>query len=43
MLLGGLSISEPEKLLQQRGGGVVRYFYVYKLKDCKKIPTPLIP
>lgn len=36
-------IEKPETLLQQRGGGVVRYFYVYQLKDCIKIPTPLIP
>jgi hypothetical protein len=37
------TIEKPEKLLQQRGGGVVRYFYVYKLKECKKIPAPLVP
>jgi len=36
-------IDPPEKLLQQRGGGVVRYFYIYRLKQCKQIPTPLIP
>jgi hypothetical protein len=36
------TIELPEKLLQQRGGGVVRYFYIYKLKNCKKIPSPLI-
>jgi hypothetical protein len=36
------TIDQPEKLLQQRGGGVVRYFYVYKLKGCKKIPSPLL-
>lgn len=36
------TVEKPEKLLQQRGGGVVRYFYVYKLKGCKQIPKPLI-
>jgi hypothetical protein len=36
-------IDPPEKLYQQRGGGVVRYFYIYRLKQCQQIPTPLIP
>ena len=30
----------PVELKQIRSGKVVRYFYVYRLKDCKKIPAP---
>ena len=36
-------IEPAEKLKQQRGGGVVRYFYIYRLRNCKKIPDPLLP
>lgn len=36
-------IEPAEKLKQQRGGGVVRYFYIYRLRNCKKVPAPLLP
>jgi hypothetical protein len=32
------SIQAPVQINQIRNGGVVRYFYVYRLKGCKKIP-----
>lgn len=36
-------IEPAEKLKQQRGGGVVRYFYIYRLRNCKKVPDVLLP
>ena len=27
---------------QKRGGGIVRYFYVYRMKNCKKLPLPVL-
>jgi 4-amino-4-deoxy-L-arabinose transferase-like glycosyltransferase len=36
------SIQAPVQIDQIRNGGVVRYFYVYRLKGCKKIPIELI-
>jgi hypothetical protein len=36
------SIQSPVQINQNRNGGVVRYFYVYRLKGCKKIPQELI-
>jgi hypothetical protein len=36
------SIQAPVQINQIRNGGVVRYFYVYRLKGCKKIPQELI-
>jgi len=36
------SIEAPVQINQIRNGGVVRYFYVYRLKGCKKIPQELI-
>lgn len=36
------SIQAPVQINQIRNGGVVRYFYVYRLKGCKKIPEVLI-
>jgi hypothetical protein len=36
------SIQTPVQINQIRNGGVVRYFYVYRLKGCKKIPQELI-
>jgi hypothetical protein len=36
------NIQSPVQINQIRNGGVVRYFYVYRLKGCKKIPTELI-
>ena len=35
-------IEAPVQINQIRNGGVVRYFYVYRLKGCKKIPIELI-
>jgi hypothetical protein len=36
------SIQAPVQINQIRNGGVVRYFYVYRLKGCKKIPIEQI-
>jgi hypothetical protein len=36
------SIEVPVKINQIRNGGIVRYFFVYRLKGCKKIPQELI-
>jgi hypothetical protein len=36
------SIQAPVQINQIRNGGAVRYFYVYRLKGCKKIPQELI-
>lgn len=37
------TIEKPRVINQIRSGGVVRYFYVYRLKDCKLLPKPLLP
>jgi hypothetical protein len=36
------TILPPVELKQIRNGGVVRYFYIYRLKNCKKVPDPLL-
>lgn len=36
------TILPPVELRQIRNGGVVRYFYIYRLKNCKKVPAPLL-
>jgi hypothetical protein len=36
------NIQPPVQIKQNRNGGVVRFFYVYRLKGCKKIPEVLI-
>lgn len=36
------NIEAPVQINQIRNGGIVRYFYVYRLKGCKKIPQELI-
>lgn len=36
------SIEEPVVINQTRSGGVVRYFYVYRLKGCKIIPGQIL-
>jgi len=33
------SIEKPVQINQTRNGGIVRYFWVYRLKGCKKIPA----
>ncbi|MBY0347397.1 MAG: phospholipid carrier-dependent glycosyltransferase [Hydrotalea flava] len=35
------TIEQPEVINQIRGGKIVRYFYVYRMKNCKALPTPL--
>lgn len=35
-------IEAPTVIPQKRAGRVVRYFYVYRLKNCKKVPAPLL-
>ncbi|MES2005034.1 MAG: glycosyltransferase family 39 protein [Bacteroidota bacterium] len=37
------SIEQPVVINQTRNGGVVRYFYVYRLKGCKVVPKPVLP
>jgi hypothetical protein len=37
------TISAPVVIKQKRSGGVVRYFYVYRLKNCKLVPKPILP
>lgn len=37
------TISAPVVIKQKRSGGVVRYFYVYRLKGCKLVPKPILP
>lgn len=36
------TIEAPIKIQQIRGGGVVRYFYIYRLKNCKKVPAAIL-
>jgi hypothetical protein len=35
-------IRPPVIFLQRRGGGVVRYFYVYRLKNCRHVPASIL-
>lgn len=35
-------ILPPVVILQRRGGGVVRYFYVYRLKHCRQVPASIL-
>jgi hypothetical protein len=35
-------INKPDTIKQMRSGGVVRYFYVYRLKACKLVPKPML-
>ncbi|MBI2283599.1 MAG: glycosyltransferase family 39 protein [Bacteroidetes bacterium] len=37
------AIEKPQTMKQVRSGGVVRYFYVYRLKNCKAVPQPILP
>ncbi len=37
------TIEKPRILNQVRNGGIVRYFYVYRLKSCKRIPENPLP
>ena len=37
------TINKPDTIKQMRSGGVVRYFYVYRLKGCRLIPKPVLP
>lgn len=36
------SIGLPQLILQRRSGGIVRYFYVYRMKDCKAVPGKIL-
>lgn len=36
-------IEKPVTIKQFRSGGVVRYFYVYRLKNCKLVPPSILP
>ena len=35
-------IKPAQTINQVRNGGVVRYFYIYRMKECKKIPAEII-
>lgn len=37
------TIEKPVISNQVRSGGVVRYFYVYRLKNCKAVPPSVLP
>lgn len=37
------SIDQPVVINQTRSGGVVRYFYVYRLKNCIRLPQSVLP
>jgi hypothetical protein len=37
------SIEKPVQINQVRNQGIVRYFWVYRLKDCKLLPTDPLP
>ena len=37
------TINKPDTIKQMRSGGVVRYFYVYRLNKCKLIPKQILP
>lgn len=34
-------IEQPEVIPQIRGGKIVRYFYIYRMKNCKALPQPI--
>jgi 4-amino-4-deoxy-L-arabinose transferase-like glycosyltransferase len=36
------TIEKYQQFNQVRNGGVVRYFFVYRLKHCKKLPAPVL-
>jgi len=36
-------IDQPVVINQTRSGGVVRYFYVYRLKNCRLLPKSVLP
>jgi len=36
------SIDTPVIIEQVRNGGIVRHFYIYRLKDCIRIPDPVL-
>lgn len=36
-------IDKPLTINQTRNGGVVRYFYVYRMKGCKSVPSAVLP
>jgi hypothetical protein len=36
------SIQSADSVKQMRSGGVVRYFYVYRLKNCKRVPEAVL-
>jgi len=36
-------IQSPVMINQVRGNKVVRFFYVYRLKNCKKVPASILP
>ncbi|MDE3252675.1 MAG: glycosyltransferase family 39 protein [Bacteroidota bacterium] len=36
-------IEKPVVFAQIRSGGIVRYFYVYRLKNCIRVPNPILP
>jgi hypothetical protein len=38
-----ITIEKPKVIKQVRSGGVVRYFYVYYLQNCKLVPKPILP
>jgi hypothetical protein len=37
------SIEKPVQINQIRNQGIVRYFWVFRLKDCKLLPTDPLP
>lgn len=37
------AIDTPVVMDQRRNGGVVRYFYIYRMKDCKRTPAAILP
>lgn len=37
------TIDQPVVINQTRSGGVVRYFYVYRLKNCVQLPKSILP
>jgi len=36
-------IEQPVVINQMRGGKVVRYFYIYRMKQCKQVPETVLP
>lgn len=37
------TIDKPIVINQTRSGGIVRYFYVYRMHGCKRLPAPVLP